>query len=277
MSPFDDDEGVRTSHDDQVLAGQATTSDDVALVELVTALRESARRPAPSPTPELAALLALGTPAAVGEQRGDPTSTTTPADVVPVAAGRPTRGRVARVAAGAGLVAALAAGGTAAAAAQDGVAVPHLPAAVWQRAGDAVSGALRLVGVDLPAAAPAHADDVPADGAVDPSGADPVRPQDTPGRPAGSGSAGQPDDAAGRDEAQAAVPAQRAEPGSPATPAVPPTPGDGHADPAVPADHADPAVPADPGRGGPGDPGDAGDPGDPGRSGDAPGQGARRP
>jgi hypothetical protein len=171
VRPFDDDIDVDDARDEAVIAGEVVTTDDAALVEVVQNLRGMARISAPEPSAALAELIAHGVTADPFEG-SDPRS----APVIELA---PRRRRAVRYVAGGVVAAALALGGSAAAAAvQDGVPAAQLPAAVTERVGAIVAGALEAVGVR-------HRAQGPSDQAVtDPgrSGEGPGASQDAPGR-----------------------------------------------------------------------------------------------
>ncbi|MCV2393097.1 hypothetical protein OEB99_02135 [Actinotalea sp. M2MS4P-6] len=170
MSPHDDDQSVIDARDEAVIAGQAVAPEDAALAQWAAELRASAV--APEPSAALADLLEHG------------------AGLRVVGAPPRRRHRVAQVAVGSAVAAAMLVGGTAAAAAvRDGVPVTELPHAITQRIGDAVGDVLVAVGVREPADE-ATATDPAASVVGDPSG-DPTDDDATVGVPPGHGVADQ--------------------------------------------------------------------------------------
>ncbi len=176
MSPDDDDQGVQAARDEAVIAGRAMTGDDAALVGLVEVLREGARRPAPTPSPELAALLTHG----VSPELAKPM-----AEVVDLGAVRARRRRAARYVVSAGLAAGLALGGSAAAAAvHDGVPLSEVPGEIGHRISTTVTGALASLGLRPGNPAPDRVPD-PLPGSSESSA--PGRSGDAPGQQGGAG------------------------------------------------------------------------------------------
>ncbi len=172
MRPFDDDMDVQDARDEAAIAGQAVTTDDAALVEVLADLHTMARTTAPEPSAALAELLAHGAAAEPADESRSPRATVTEL--------APRRRRAVRYVVGGVAAAALALGGSAAAAAvQDGVPVAQLPAAISERVGAIVTDALEAVGVRHRAQGPS------APVVTDPgrSGEGPAASQDAPGQP----------------------------------------------------------------------------------------------
>ncbi len=141
MRPFDDDMDVQDARDEAAIAGQAVTTDDAALVEVLADLHSMVTTPAPAPSAALAELLAHGATADSADE-GRPARSATVIELAP------RRRRAVRYVVGGVAAAALALGGSAAAAAvQDGVPVAQLPAAITERVGAIVTDALEAVGV----------------------------------------------------------------------------------------------------------------------------------
>jgi len=175
VRPDDDDVDVSDARDEAVIAGRAVSADDAALEEVVRALRTSALEPPPAPSAALRALLRDGLPPA--EPADD-----APPGVADLAAAR-TRRRVVGYVAGIGVVAALALGGSAAAAVDDGVPLGEVPGAIGRQIDGTVSDALASIGLaPAPVPAPLPAPE-PAPAPVAPGAGDdaaPAQPWDDP-------------------------------------------------------------------------------------------------